>query len=342
MLPSLGRLAQPTLVACNVYISAGLPKYANLLTNLLEQTQDHCFQLRKEARNGQDPKTAAALYSSNVVVVHAFCDGPYNRSSFHIAGSPHLVVDAASSLITNTINALLTEQQGSAKDSASDNATPHPTVGLVDHVSVLPLDNDKARTLPSPGTGPLALQIGQVMQKIGVDVLYYGYAHPDRTPLATVRREKTKFFQTSKDNANPTNTLGQATVGAPECFTENFNIRLTAGTSRKIAQSLTRHIRKRNGRGLPFVEALTLPYSKDRYEVACNLLNPTVTSAHDVQERVKSWEYFDQGLVEMAYRVGTTPNMCLEALQAVNKHQGGEIFNQKVMERFQGFIAEPQ
>merc|ERR1712224_474138 len=115
---------------------------------------------------------------------------------------------------------------------------------------------------------------------------------------------------------------GQATVGAPHAFVENYNIRLRPGVSRKVARTLTESVRERSGRGLPFVEALTLAYGRDQYEVACNLMDPSVTSARDIEERMNNWEQQQQdapdGLVDIAYRVGTTADMCLLALGEVS------------------------
>jgi hypothetical protein len=101
-----------------------------------------------------------------------------------------------------------------------------------------------------------------------------------------------------------------------------------------MAQSLTRHVRERDG-GLAHVEALTLPYSRGRWEVACNLLRPnTTTTARHVQDAVQEWERRQIArliedddslisdttarpplkLVEQCYRVGTTTEQCLQAL----------------------------
>jgi glutamate formiminotransferase len=227
----------------------------------------------------------------------------------------------------------------------------------VDHISVLPLDNDDRKdhqiikdtmTTTLTLTGWVAKEIGKSLNEIGADVLYYGYAHPSCTPLATVRRESTQFFASKSKNKNGsddaltehvTNSLGQVTVGAPEYFTENYNIRLRSSTPKNIAQSLTKHVREKDG-GLLYLEALTLPYSHNRYEVACNLLNPNVTSTNSIDERIKSWKYFGENWIEASYRVGTTKEMCWNALKVVSTQDGEISYNQRVMKRFEEYIKQ--
>jgi glutamate formiminotransferase len=243
----------------------------------------------------------------------------------------------------------------------------HPTVGLVDHVSVLPLDennvgnnNDSTEQNDIASiAGSVARNIGETLESSGADVLYYGQAHPSGKELAAVRRDSTRFF---KENTKTTvgaqehdhhggheripPSAGQATVGAPPRFVENYNIRLEPSVSRAIARTLTESVRERSGRGLPFVEALTLAYGPDQYEVACNLLDPTVTSARDVEERMRDWEREQSngdgdaalGLVETAYRVGTTTDMCLDALRAGSTENGETVLNKDVFERLKGYF----
>ena len=207
----------------------------------------------------------------------------------------------------------------------------HPFVGLVDHVSVMPLGGEDSSPKASDDgttdcydsytttTGKAARQIGSIMTELGVTVHYYGNAHPNKTPLATVRREQTCFFQSGslQDSclvSDKDNKTGIATVGAPPTFVENFNIRLQC--KKATAQSLTKLVRERNG-GLPGVEALTLAYGEGRFEVACNLLYPKVGSVKAIQAKVKEWQSqldSQDVIIEKAYRVGTTVDQCREAL----------------------------
>lgn len=384
-----------SLVACNVYVSAGgHPNHRELLVGLLGETQELCRRANRNKTKTVTPQPTQHEHE-RVVVVHAFRDGPYDRTSFHLAGAPDLVADVGSSLAaravqalmqfeTETANAVNTDAASNANvaeeriDDMEDNSHPiergergsigrrHPTVGLVDHVSVLPLDENKNhRNNKEPNeieietntariAGSVARKIGKTLTLLGADVHYYGHAHPSGKELATVRRDSTRFFQDNNNNDNNNNRMptepapaaGQATVGAPHRFVENYNIRLRPGVSRKVARTLTQVVRERSGRGLPFVEALTLEYGREQYEVACNLLDTSATSAGDVEERMREWEQQQQrkqnedtsGLVETAYRVGTTTNMCLKALREAFTEQGEMAHNKQVFEQLEDYF----
>ena len=367
MLSKLSR----SLVACNIYVSAGgHPSHRDVLVGLLSETQELC-RIANQSEKNNCPKST----DRGVVVVHAFRDGPYDRSSFHLAGSPDLVADVGSSLATRAVRALL--QYDPMKDSdetieKSIDSNPrrlyktdsigkrHPTVGLVDHVSVLPLVSNKSSINEddlniADIASSVARTIGENLESSGARVLYYGHAHPSGKDLAAVRRDETPFFNNDKlitveanDSANTnvsTNRIhkpaGQATVGAPFRFVENYNIRLRPNVPKEVARTLTKSIRERGGQGLPFVEALTLVYGRDQYEIACNLLDPLVTPARKVEERMKEWECnqiqkhkeYASGLVQTTYRVGTTNDMCLESLQELFIEGGERAHNRQVLER---------
>jgi hypothetical protein len=346
------------LVACNIYVSAGRPHYAPLMLTLLQDAQDHCSRLKAKGDGIAEP----------IVMVHAYADGPYDRSSFHLAGTPSHVAAVAGNLATSAVKYLLDYQGQNYSSTNSDNSTGttvHPTVGLVDHIAVMPLketnedftldqvynllpltqDEDMPDcTVPS---GWVARSLGHAMEYAGANVLYYGSAHPQQTPLATVRRESTPFFKSLPPDHHsiPASAAGQATVGAPPRFAENYNLRLSPRVSHKQARTLTKRVRERNG-GLLGVEALTLAYSDNRWEVACNLLRPDLASAQDIQAVVDTWELeqqavtgADEKLVERGYRVGTTVGQCLEALERTTSTAKSEnMHNQMVRERFEGYL----
>mmetsp|Transcript_33100 Transcript_33100/g.60705 ORF Transcript_33100/g.60705 Transcript_33100/m.60705 type:complete len:280 (-) Transcript_33100:26-865(-) len=145
-----------------------------------------------------------------------------------------------------------------------------------------------------------------------VNVHYYGMACLENTPLATVRRERTSFFESggaidvSLKERNGTSTVqkkvalkGDTTIGSPVEFVENFNIRLTSNVDFDRAKTLTQFLRGRNmekrGYGVAGVEALTLPYVRDTskggevYEVACNLTTPKEGSADEIRLQLMKW-----------------------------------------------------
>jgi hypothetical protein len=301
-------------------------------------------------------------------MVYAYADGPYGRSSFHLAGNPSHVAAVAGNLATNAVKYLLDYnnqgQNNSSTNSDSTGTTVHPTVGLVDHIAVMPLNETNedftldevynllpltqdedvpASTAPS---GWVARSLGHAMEYAGASVLYYGSSHPQQIPLATVRRESTPFFQSLPDQHSiAASVAGQATVGAPPRFAENYNLRLSPSVSQKQARTLTKRVRARDG-GLLGVEALTLAYSDNRWEVACNLLRPDLASAQDIQAVVDTWEREQQAetgakekLIERGYRVGTTAEQCLEALEKTTSTAKLEqMHNQMVRERFEGYL----
>eukprot|EP00957_Ditylum_brightwellii_P118217 9016760-Ditylum_brightwellii.AAC.1 len=193
--------------------------------------------------------------------------------------------------------------------------------------------------VPCDAHGIAALIIGQTIsnnkKRGNTQIYYYGSAHPNNIPLATVRRERTPFFQSGglekkvqtkedNDNNNKANIpdYGICTIGSPPNFVENVNIRTTSKCTKQMAQSLTKKVRARDG-GIVGVEALTLPYSNDRFEVACNLLSPQLGSKSMIEEEVAAWikDYEQQQeqvvsaeihqnnherMIEGVYRVGTT------------------------------------
>lgn len=369
-----------SLVGCNVYVSSAASKRIPLLLDLLSQSQQRCKVLRTKQQphnNDNDSETEPRRRPpSKVAIVHAYGDVPYDRSSFHLAGRGDLVAEVATSLALGALDGLRDDEaNNNVGNGESDeveerrNSSRHPFVGLVDHVSVMPLlrdpinkrsaqlpsDSDSSSSspptstsgefVPADGHGIAARHIGHHLSSAGVNVLYYGSAHPEAMPLATIRRNRTNFFRSgglldkaeksgtatandgSVDTSSDTTRLGVATVGSPSTFVENYNVRLTSHCTRPTAIMLAKRLRERDG-GLPGVEALTLPYSDDRWEVACNLLQPNIGSAEEVQRVVDEWSdeqrNIERGttqsedsstLVEIGYRVGTTASQCLEVIE---------------------------
>ncbi|GKY97072.1 hypothetical protein MPSEU_000665700 [Mayamaea pseudoterrestris] len=271
------------------------------------------------------------LLLEDIVVVHAYTDTAYNRSSFHFAGGPSQIASIASDLVSRVFDRVSGRILESDAETDNDSSA-HPTVGLVDHIAVMPLEytqeintkglkeEGRAAIESSPfshtPSALIALQIGQTIKARHSDqqILYYGDAHPSKTSLATIRRDFTDFFRPSS-NASTRPSVSIITIGAPtHGFVENYNVRLHSKCPRKLATTLTKRIRmESNGK----VEALTLAYSHGRHEVATNLLEPSVYSAEQVQAVVDDWELGNgQALVECGYRVGTTVEQCLEAILA--------------------------
>jgi Formiminotransferase domain, N-terminal subdomain len=348
------------LLGCNVYISAGAcQRHIPILLDLLKGTQERCLQ-----------QSTTTNEKGRCVVVHAFSDVVYNRSSIHLAANcEDLMTKTVSDLVCRArLELLASNEARSGHDGRRiDNKNVvHPYVGLVDHVSVMPLVPVEIQPqylmhdrIDTPW-GRSARAIGEILARTyhDVNVVYYGAADPDRTPLAEVRRKKTNFFQSgglSESNAATRDRMSSSSssslslsslettiVGAPSTFVENFNIRLTSGVDKQTAQSLTRSLRHRNG-GILGVEALTLPYSHGRYEVACNILKPTLGSVEDIQNHVEKWaRNRADDLVETAYRVGTTADQCLQALElasSLEETAALEQHNTHVWHHFETYLS---
>ena len=384
------------LVACNIYISAGQPHHAPLLLNLLQQAQTHARDITSKTVHNGCPRTAAnaAAAAAGVTVVHAYADGPYDRSSIHLAGDEKSVALLASKVAISAIDSLVEYHQTQTQekepcleggDGNNDTCTSstthsnsrHPLVGLVDHISIMPLVKDvvptsntstsssttttvKDETIVSKDTivrrhdvaaSKAAIQVAQALKGRGVNVQLYGTAHPTNLTLAQVRRDMS-FFQSGsllgrheehpqqelveQQQQQPENPppplkeprnrllLGSCTVGSPPNFVENYNLRFTSRVPFAIAKTMTKRVRT-----IPGVEALTLKYSDDRIEVACNLTLPHQGSVFHVEECLDQWWMDHYGRyvednptieewVDAKYRVGTTVDQCRHVLDIMN------------------------
>jgi hypothetical protein len=353
---------------------------------------------------------AVNVNASSPMVVHAFSDGPYDRSSFHLAGTADDVAAVTSQFTQKALASILEFQQKEqqqqqqqesdiCKNDSSPQKTAHPNVGLIDHVSIMPLllpkiiqeqhdneaDNPPMKSLmldsaemPTEeeqriAAGDAAKHVGEAMRDAGCRVLYYGWASPpDHKPLAEVRREQTFFFKSgglealpaaleesqsqppsaAKDSATRHPMMGTACVGAPPNFVENFNVRLALSQEgsntntlsmstadlRKRAMALCKHVRERDG-GLAGVEALTLPYGKSQFEVACNLLQPHIGSRDAIRNKVQEWYTKNASgsefEIDAMYGVGSTQHMCLDALCSTDI----DAYDKEVMARFENYLT---
>ena len=324
-------------IACNIYIAAVGGVSAKAARVILgRQHRDLVLNLVQHWISSSDRQLHSV---DGVELVHVFSDSVYQRSSFHFASNnldPAPLANAAyeiARLAIQQTEQFFMMQEFLVDGSPADEETQthhHPYVGPVDHISVFPIQG-KVQDFQSTKLCPSVLaaqQIGDLLSKDfanrnnnKIDVLYYGHARNPPLSLALVRKEQTTFFESgslqSKSSTCETSSSWTTIVGAPDEFVENYNIRLRA-TTPKIARSLTQKIRQERSVGnLVGVEALTLPYSQSRWEVACNLLQPSAASIHDIDKVVQDWaqQNSPNAVVEQSYRVGTTPQQCLKVLR---------------------------
>ncbi|KAL7519850.1 hypothetical protein ACHAWX_004599 [Stephanocyclus meneghinianus] len=378
-------VSESALVACNIYIASASSD--SVLQNLLMRAQSHCQYIREHGASksnsdatreklpdksnsdvgcairgygwqsnqivtGRDNPTMSGCHRYTktmypVAIIHAYADVSYNRSSFHLAGRSDCVADAAVHLILNSFDQI-------DFDCSAQNDSAHPFVGLIDHVSVMPLvsfpvsDNaPSSENIISEQDGlklsqraavDAAKAIGNAItnsQQHAANVFFYGLACPNMTPLAKVRKEMTSFFNSGSlisnldNNVEPRNLKGDCTIGVPPNFVENFNIRMSPNVSISQAKTLTQFLRGRNistkGFGVEGVEALTLPYEKindtgDKslvYEVACNLTNPKKGSVQHIEKAVDDWVAEQSAISSLGERAKTGTNYLIEKMYRV-------------------------
>ncbi len=146
-------------------------------------------------------------------------------------------------------------------------------------------------------------------------------------------------------------------------YDENCKVGRTKHIERRRAMTWTKKVRVRDG-GIIGVEALTQPYSEDRFEVACNLLQPNIGSADCVMKKVKEWideqqliiatgiesslkdgnpvqdgdncNYTYYRYIDEAYRVGTTVEQCMSVL--VENEDNFEVHDAMVLGNFEKFL----
>jgi Formiminotransferase domain, N-terminal subdomain len=348
-------LPRASTVACNVYLSSAS---SALLLPLLDETHRRCSQWCQ-------PLSPEKRSREIVSLVHAYADLVYDRSSFHLVGTAKAMADVVSQLAVDALQSL-SKQPTPDTTNAHGLIQRHPFVGWVDHVAVMPLHRPGSEFEKMGMWTPsawVARQVGTAMsnQNSGhlqretcsvspaVQVHYYGDAHPERIPLATVRREQTNFFLSGGLQTVPQagESAFTSTVGAPSSgFVENYNL-CVRGT-KKQAQSLTKRVRAE----LHGVEGLTLPYSHGQWEVACNLLYPWHPrgTAEAIEEVADAWE---RGLMSESsghnadlerfvirrYRVGTTADQCWETLTKVgfSSHEQ-QTHYETVRRRFESYL----
>lgn len=250
------------LIAGNIYISAGgRGKSSKFLMELLHAIQEECCRIRQQQQQ-QHPKK-----DNGVVLVHAFADPCYDRSSLHLAGNSWAVAQVTTlisrlALQHNNTNTCFTTTFSNTETTVPS-PTAHPNVGFIDHISLMPLllpHNTAVSTFLSHFSNhqsdpkeeqqdsctQAARYVGEFLtSEMGCIVHYYGSASIDHAPLAKVRRERTNFFQSgalaassqsfsigsssssSSSSDTPSSSNTVVCVGSPGNFVENFNIRLS-------------------------------------------------------------------------------------------------------------------
>mmetsp|Transcript_13293 Transcript_13293/g.21715 ORF Transcript_13293/g.21715 Transcript_13293/m.21715 type:complete len:305 (+) Transcript_13293:459-1373(+) len=235
-------------------------------------------------------------------LLSVFSDQAYRRSSFVFAGDLKKLQVAAIELV----------QRAFEKISLTEHVCKHPRIGVVDNICFSPLVGD--------GLDGCALAARNVAKQIPaavstkVKTVVYGYG---TVTLAQVRRHTPYFSRSALSGdldiqADRLGQLEQCASFGPEFVVPNvgyccvgavpyvtsFNVPLDSDDL-ALARKLASRIRSRSG-GLAAVEAVGLCRGDGGVEVACNLLDLSVTNTVEVQKQLETLS----GLVLQGYVVG--------------------------------------
>jgi glutamate formiminotransferase len=273
------------LLSSNVYISEGLDR------SVISEMQ------------------ALASSHPQVCLLHTFVDEKYHRTGFTLASQDSQCLSLA--LIRLALAAI-------ARIDLSRHQALHPRLGSTDHISIHPLINPSEDTsLGLKLASQCALDVGQGLSA-SCPVYYYGSAHPQGRRLADIRRSlgyfKADVSQPQSEQWQGSASIssrslasyppdvgpnqadkrtGVCTVGAIPLI-QNYNVPLTGCQDIKAARPIARMVSERGG-GLKAVEAMALNHSHDEegtgggvIEIACNLLDPQLSTPSAVQSMVES------------------------------------------------------
>jgi glutamate formiminotransferase len=361
------------LIGCNIYITAGgddqhiplLKDLAQRAQNLFEEksSKNYVQNLpRKSLEQITEEEMERSLIEDDIserydlgALVHAYTDPVYNRTSLHLAGTAEIILEVSIDLIQHVVIELRKLEETS---DPSVYEFAHPHVGLVDHVAVVPLITGEESRILDPNTtftphfvpthgADVARKIGKAMRDtLNIHVFFYGLAHKNKISLVKVRKRRTNFFKTNGKCTTGSMepdiaTTESCTVGAPEEFVENYNVRLKDTCSKKTAQYLSRLVREKDG-GLDGVEALAFPYSNNQWEVACNILRPYAGGANveQLKDAFRDWNV-KKDIMEKGYRVGTTQEQSIKVLEHVSRSANNrKLHDDYVMKNFHTYFEQ--
>jgi len=245
-------------------------------------------------------------------ILPTFVDSTYNRSSLHYVSSKPLEL---ASLISSTVNLIYK----SPPPPPASNPSPHPTLGLIDHISLLTIAEPK---LAIQTFEALALELNPALE-----FEKYGLACSPPRNLHDVRRELGYFDEPIQSSSKP------ILIGIPTSFVTNYNIRVSFNSSslftseeqEKFCKRLARMIRSRDSEKTIGVEVLTLPYGENCYELATNIHQvEMVTSPAQLMSIIEE-EISEGDVLVMGYPIGVTEQI-LSQLQSQAKNPKEFIF----------------
>lgn len=270
---------------------------------------------------------AALARAAGAPCLRVFADAPYNRTGFTLASASPPLLEAAALRLASAALASLDLR---AHDSS------HPRLGVVDHVAVHALgsaSDAQRRSLASAS----ATRIGaSFASQLSLPVWLYGWASDRGAQLDAVRRAL-GYFAPHQPHGQPPPVVaplrpdmgpevvdpaaGVACVGAvPWVVNYNILLRSAAGGDADDAALMAAARRvagvasARRG-GLPSVQALALRHAAG-VEVACNLLDPLVTTPATVLAAVTVRAQKEGLSVVAAYETGMDAEQLLQMARA--------------------------
>ncbi|KAG6530810.1 formimidoyltransferase-cyclodeaminase-like [Zingiber officinale] len=237
----------------------------------------------------------AAKAHPEVVLINKFKDEVYNRVGYTIV-SPLSIHSDASPLRTAVVD--MVKAAFEAIDLELHYGS-HPRLGVVDHICFHPLAQ---ATLPQVAeiAKSVACDIGKKLQ---APIYLYGACHEGGRTLDSIRRKLGYFKPNSAGNQwtgslkmeilelrpdvgplQPPPSKGIVVVGATR-WVDNYNIPVWC-TDIDSVRRIASKVRERGG-GLKSVQAIALSHAAGCIEVACNLLDTSITGADQVQGEVQ-------------------------------------------------------
>lgn len=259
-----------------------------------------CKLYISESRNAPALESIARVSKQyrEAAIINTFQDEAYNRVGYTLVSH---FTPSSSSMEVGPLRKAVVAMVKSAFDNINleFHCGTHPRLGVVDHICFHPL----AEASLDQVAGLAKLVAADIGYKLQVPTFLYGAAHEEGRTLDSIRRKMGYFKPNTAGNqwaggpeseslplqpdmgpiqASP--KTGIVVVGATN-WVDNYNVPVA---SRDIAA--VRRIAKRvsgRGGGLTSVQAMALDHGKDSTEVACNLLNPHVIGADQVQLEIE-------------------------------------------------------
>lgn len=265
---------------------------------MLKTVLSCCKLYISESRNALALKLIehAAKAHPEVVLINRFKDEVYNRVGYTIVSPLSIINSDASPLRTAVFD--MVKAAFEAIDLELHYGT-HPRLGVVDHICFHPLAQATLRQV-SEIAKLVASDIGKKLQ---APTYLYGACHEGGRTLDSIRRKlgyfkpnsagnqwrgslKTEILELRPDAGplQPSPAKGIVVIGATN-WVDNYNIPVWCSDIDSVRRIASK-VRERGG-GLKSVQAMALSHAAGCIEVACNLLDPSITGADQVQSEVQ-------------------------------------------------------